>query len=104
MASALNTTNSYVNLELSSSQNDNISEGQLKMKHDDPLLCYLVHKMDIINQELLVKVASEFYTDLEVETAKELTEFPFARPCCLELYLLESEILKEKGLKNVLKI
>ena len=72
MASALNTTNSYVNLELSSSQNDNISEGQLKMKHDNPLLCYLVHKMDIINQELLVKVASEFYTDLEVETAKEL--------------------------------
>ena len=72
MASALNTTNSYVNLELSSSQNDNISEGQLKMKHDNPLLCYLVHKMDIINQELLVKVASEFYTDLEAETAKEL--------------------------------
>ena len=55
MASALKTTNSYVNLELSII-----------------MLRYPFHKMDLNNQELLVKVASEFYTDLDVETAKEM--------------------------------
>ena len=73
MADALGTRTpiSYGNLDTLDVDQEDVNE-LLKQKHDNPLLCYLVNKIDLINQELLVKITSEFYTDAEIRSAKDL--------------------------------
>jgi hypothetical protein len=44
----------------------------VKLKYDNAVLCYLVHKVDLIHQDLLVQITCEFYNDREIENAKEL--------------------------------
>ena len=36
------------------------------------VLCYLINKIDIISHDLLVKIASDFYSDDEIEVAKKV--------------------------------
>jgi uncharacterized coiled-coil protein SlyX len=72
MAGAIRTPDSYVNLSVDNMNDDIQPQVDLRQKYDNAVLCYLIHKMDIVTQDLLVKITSEFYTDGEIESAKDV--------------------------------
>ena len=41
---------------------------------ENPVLCYLYNKVDIIPQDALIKITVDFYSDSEIESAKNLHE------------------------------
>ena len=57
---------------------DPVGGAKLKSKdasvvlYENEVLCYLCNKVDIMPQDLLIKVTSEFYTDKDIESAKNL--------------------------------
>ena len=70
MEGAVGTPDLYVNPDLDVDPDNLLPD--MKQKYDNALLCYIVNKMDILNHDLIVKITSEFYTDSEVEIAKDL--------------------------------